>query len=129
MLRFFFMMTFLLSVVAMSSGEQEPQKKSCKEHPKLSGPCFKVRGRMSFSNGTPSVRIWPVGTNRMLGVSEGRFHLDGYENVPDQLVRQISWETAMYADFTLCPFTEDMPGETRFVCVETAENISIREWK
>ena len=122
-------MTILLSMVAVSSGEQEPLKKSCKEHPKLSGPCFKVRGRMSFFNGTPSVRIWPIGTNRMLGVSEGRFHLEGYENVPEQLVRQISWETAMYADFNVCPFTDEMPGKMRFVCVETAENISIRERK
>jgi hypothetical protein len=127
--RFFFIMTILLSFVAVSSGEQKPPKKSCKEHPKLSGSCFKVRGRMSFSNGTPSIRIWPIGTNRMFGISEGQYYLEGYENVPEELIHQISWGNAMYADFTLCPFTDDKLGKMRRVCVETAENISIRKWK
>ena len=84
---------------------------------------------MSFSNGTPSIRIWPVGTNRILGISEGRFYLEDYENVSDELVHQLSWETAMYADFTICPFTNDEPGVMRLICVESAENISIRKWK
>jgi hypothetical protein len=35
------------------------QQKSCKDHPQLSGPCFKLRGRLSIHNGTPSLRIWP----------------------------------------------------------------------
>jgi len=107
----------------------EKSKKSCREHPMLSGSCFKIRGRMSLSNGTPSVRIWPVGTNRILGVSEGRFYLEDYANVPGELVRQLSWETAMYADFTVCPFNDDEPGVMRLICVESAENISIRKWK
>jgi hypothetical protein len=120
---------FLILFFAATGSSEEPNKKSCKEHPTLSGPCFKVRGRMSFFNGNPSARIWPVGTKRMLGISEGRFYLDDYVNVPDELVRQISWETAMFADFTVCPFTDDRPGEMRMICVESADNISIRKWR
>ena len=119
----------LLFLAALGTAEDKPKKKSCKEHPMLSGPCFKIRGRMSFSNGTPSIRIWPVGTNRILGVSEGRFYLEGYENVPEELVHQLSWETGMYTDFTICPFTNDEPGVMRLICVESAKNISIRKWK
>ena len=119
----------MLISTGLLNGEDKIKKKSCREHPALSGPCYKIRGRMSFYNGTPSVRIWPVGTKRMLGVSEGRFYLDDYGDVPEELVRQISWETAMFADFTLCPFTDDKPGVMRLVCVESAENISIRKWE
>jgi hypothetical protein len=119
----------LIFLTARGTAEEKAEKKSCKEHPMLSGPCFNIRGRMFFSNGTPSVRIWPVGTNRILGISEGRFYLEGYANVPDELVGQLSWETAMYADFTVCPFTNDEPGVMRLICVEFAENVSIREWK
>lgn len=119
----------LLFLAALGVAEDKPKKKSCKEHPMLSGPCFKIRGRMFFSNGTPSIRIWPVRTNRILGISEGRFYLEDYENVPDELVHQLSWETAMYADFIVCPFTNDAPGVMRLVCVESAENISIKKWK
>lgn len=119
----------LLFVTATGNGEDKLKKKSCKEHPMLSGDCFKVTGRMFLSNGTPSIRIWPVGTKRILGISEGRFYLDDYGNVPDELVQQLSWKTAIYADFTVCPFTNDKPGVMRLVCVESAKNVSIREWK
>src|SRR5690349_7925154 len=32
------------------------QNKSCKEHPRLIGPCFNVHGRLSYYNGAPSLR-------------------------------------------------------------------------
>jgi hypothetical protein len=117
----------ILFCAATSGGDEQPNKKSCKEHPMLSGPCFKVRGRMSFYNGNPTVRIWRLGTKRMLGISQARFYLQDYLNVPDELVRRLSWETAMFADFTVCPFTDDRPGEMRMICVESAENISIKK--
>jgi len=119
----------LLGAVGISHGEEILHKKTCKEHPMLSGPCFKVRGRMFYSNGTPSMRIWPVGTKRILGISESRFYLDDYGNIPDELVHKLSWETVMYADFKVCPFTNDQPGVMRFVCVQSADNIKIRKWK
>ena len=119
----------ILIFAATCSSEEAINKKSCKEHPMLSGPCFKVRGRMSFYNGNPTVRIWLPGTKRMLGISQGRFYLQDYVNVPEELVRRLSWETAMFANFTVCPFTDDRPGEMRMICVESAENISIKERK
>jgi hypothetical protein len=119
----------LLCIGAISSAEDKLKKKTCKEHPMLSGRCFKVRGRMFFSNGTPSIRIWPVGTKRILGISEGRFYLEEYENAPDKLVDQLTWEAPIYADFTVCPFTKDKPGVMRLICVESAENISIQKKK
>jgi hypothetical protein len=91
------------------------------------GPYYKARGRMSLSNGTPSVRIWPVRTKRILGMSEGLFYLDEYANVPDELVRQLTWGNAMFADFTGCPFTDDKPGVMKLVCAESAENVEIRQ--
>jgi len=119
----------ILFFAATSSSDEKPGKKSCKEHPMLSGPCFKVRGRMSFYNGNPTARIWPLGTKRMLGISQGRFYLEDYANVPDELVRRLSWEPEMFADFTVCPFTDDRPGEMRLICVESADNISIKKRK
>jgi len=120
---------FAICVVSSGNGGEQVKKKTCKEHPMLSGPCYQVRGRMSLANGTPSVRIWPVGTKRIIGVSEGRFYLEEYANVPDELVRQLTWDNAMFADFTVCPFTDDKPGVMRLVCVESAENVEIRERK
>jgi len=41
----------------------------CKNNAYLVGQCFRLHGRAFFSNGTPSLRIWHVGTKRILGVS------------------------------------------------------------
>ena len=49
----------------------EPQQRSdrrCRGNTDLVGECFEFHGRMFVSNGTPGVRIWPVGTKRLLGV-------------------------------------------------------------
>lgn len=119
----------ILVLVAVGGTEGKSKKKPCKEHPMLSGPCYKVKGRMSLFNGSPGIRIWPIGTKRMLGISEGRFYLEDYSYVPDELERQLNWQNAMIADFTVCPFTEDKPGMMRLICVESAENISIIKWK
>ncbi len=101
---------------------------SCKAHPQLSGACFEIRGRMAIYNGNPSLRIWPVGTKRLLALSERRGSMNEDYNVPKELLEQLSFGKAMYADFTICPFTDDEPGVMRLACVESAEDISIRDW-
>ncbi len=112
-----------------AGGETRETRKPCKDHPMLSGSCYAVRGRMTLANGTPSIRIWPVGTRRILGVSEGRFFLKDYRNIPDDLAGLLTWENAVFADFTVCPFTDDRPGVMRFVCVESAENVEVKSRK
>jgi hypothetical protein len=111
----------------LSFADDQPPNKSCRQHPQLSGPCFTLRGRLSLYNGTPSRRIWPVGSRRLLGISEGRFALPGYANLPPELVDELTgFDNEMFADFLVCPFTKDRPGVMRFVCVESAKNIFVR---
>jgi hypothetical protein len=115
----------LLSVVAASAITQSlaTQEKSCREHPQLVGSCFKVRGRLSVYNGAPALRIWKVGTRRMLGVSEQRFAEPGYTNIPDSIRQQLNEETVLFGDFMVCPFTRSKPGEMQLVCVEEGRNL------
>jgi hypothetical protein len=102
--------------------------KSCKEHPQLSGPCFKLRGRLSIYNGTPSLRIWPVGTTRLLGISEGRFAHPDIDNIPPHVRARLgSLDDELFAEFTVCPFANDKPGVMRLICVESATNIVLRQ--
>jgi hypothetical protein len=101
---------------------------SCKAQPQLSGACFEIRGRMAIYNGNPRLRIWPVGTKKLLALSERRGTMNEDYNVPKELLEQLSFGKAMYADFTICPFTDDEPGVMRLACVESAEDISIRDW-
>jgi hypothetical protein len=119
----------LLSVVAVSAIPHSfgTQQKSCREHPKLVGSCFKVRGRLSVYNGAPALRIWKVGTRRMLGVSEQRFAEPGYTNIPDSIRQQLNEETVVFGDFMVCPFTRSKPGEMQLVCVEEGRNLVARK--
>lgn len=84
---------------------------------------------MRYYNGSPSVRIWKVGTNRLLGVSEGRFALPGYSNLPKEFVEMLDSGKEIFADFIVCPFTQEKPGEMQLVCVESASNILTRPYR
>jgi hypothetical protein len=115
---------FQLLLIPLSISEEEI--KSCKEHPMVTGECFLFWGRMQLYKENPRVRIWRIGTTRVLGVAEGKFKVDGYENVPADVVGRIDWNTVMLGDFTVCPFADDIPRKMRPVCVEKAENTVIK---
>lgn len=117
------------SALASTSVLAHEAPKSCAAHPDVNGPCFKVRGRLMGYNGSPGLRIWPIGTDRLLGVSDYGFVRDGYSNLPKHLAGRVDMvtHTVMFADFTVCPFTDDKPGVMRFVCVQDAKNISMRQ--
>ena len=101
-------------------------RKPCRAHPALSGACFRVRGRMSLYNGAPSVRIWPVGSTRLLGVSQQRFADPAICNLPDALAGQLSPDDDVFADFEVCPFTSERAGVMRLVCVDSASHVTSR---
>ena len=103
----------------------QPNAEQCASRADLAGPCFEVRGRLSFWNGTPSARIWRVGTKRMLGV-----HGD---ELPPALIEKIDgfddrnrFDTEAWATFRVCPFTRSRPGRMQLVCVESWRGLSLR---
>ena len=100
--------------------------KSCREHPQLVSKCFKVRGRLAVYNGAPALRIWKIGTKRMLGVSEQRFALAGFRNIPEDLQAKIDQDKFLYADFVVCPFTSPRSNEMQLVCIEKVTNLRIK---
>jgi hypothetical protein len=97
-------------------------QRPCREHPEVRQPCFTVRGRLSYWNGTPTARIWIVGTNRMLGVSDGHA-LPGFEQMPKAVRERMSWETELFGNYTFCPFTPEQAGAMQLGCIQAAENL------
>ena len=113
------------SVSAMSPSAFEA--KSCREHPQLIGKCFRVHGRLSTYNGNPAVRLWRIGTKRVLGVSDQRFSLPGYRNLPEDLSQKLNGENSIIGDFLACPFTPAKPREMQLVCIESAKNVVVKK--
>jgi len=123
-----FLLTASSSMWAQSLAP-EAKEKSCREHPRLIGNCFTVRGRLSIYDGAPALRLWRVGTRRVLGISEQRFSVAGYRNVPEYIESQINQNVAIFGDFLVCPFTRSQPGEMQLVCIEAGKNLVVRKQK
>jgi hypothetical protein len=125
--------TSLLLIVSASVSAESPiqgaAEKSCREHPQLVGKCFVVRGKLSVYNGAPAVRLWRVGTRRILGVSEQRFNRPGYRNLPEKLSQQLNGNNEIRGDFLVCPFTSPQPRQMQLVCIESVRNVSIQSRK
>jgi hypothetical protein len=102
-------------------------QKSCREHPQLIGKCFRAHGRLSTHNGNPAVRLWRIGTKRVLGVSDQRFSLPEYRNLPEDLSQKLNGENSIIGDFLVCPFTPAKPREMQLMCIESAKNVVVRK--
>ncbi len=97
----------------------------CEDKERFVGSCFSVQGRLSISNGTPSVRILPKGSKRLLGVvndgdAEGRA-------LPNEVAKLISVETHIQGNFEVCPLTEPKPNQMQMVCLLSGKNLIVRK--
>ena len=123
----FLLLFMCLASIGLIAQSPAAVMKSCREHPKLSGSCFSVRGRLSVYNGAPAVRLWKVGTKRVLGVSEQRFAEEGYRNIPEDLKAQLNQDVEIFGDYIVCPFTPQRKGEMQLVCIEEGKNLEVRK--
>jgi hypothetical protein len=121
---------FLSLAIFINATSQAPVReteKSCRAHPQIVGKCFNIYGRLSVYNGAPSLRLWPVGSHRLLGVSEQRFAVEGFRNVPQYILKYVDGQTELFGDFVVCPFTKPRSGEMRLVCIESGKNLTVRK--
>jgi hypothetical protein len=127
-MRLSLIMIIMLLCIAFSAMAvtHSPVEKSCREHPQLIGKCFKLRGRLSVYNGAPALRIWRIGTKRVLGVSEQRFAVSGYLNVPEDVRNKIDQDKVLLGDFVVCPFTKSRAGEMQMVCIDKVTNLAVK---
>ncbi len=92
---------------------------ACKTDPDIIDACFMVHGRLSAWNGTPTMRIWRVGTKRILGVRD--------DPLPKNLESEMNWGVEAWGDFEVCPFTKERPGVMQTVCIESAEHVFFKK--
>ncbi len=101
-----------------------PDPPKCKGNVKLVGDCFTVHGRIQAGNGTPSIRIWRVGTKRMLGVPAGEEDGDpDVASLPDVIYKTNIRDQNVFGDFLVCPLTKEEPGAMQMVCVESVTHL------
>ena len=98
--------------------------------------CYWTRGRLGVYNGNPSFRVWRIGTSRVVGIHSGpdaQSHdsLDGEHPEFPANVRKIASGLTeghrIFADFYICPFAPEHPGEMQFGCIEAAKNMAVEK--
>jgi hypothetical protein len=107
----------LCGVVLFGRAQVDP-KRGCRQNPAVVGACVTVHGRLFIANGTPSMRIWRIGTTRILGVLPSE-----NEIVPSVIRKYAGFDTNVYGDFEVCPLTAEKPGVMQSVCVESADHL------
>ena len=124
----------LLLILISSTGARPafiPAEVSCKSRPDVVGKCFNVHGRLSVYNGTPSIRLWPIGTKRLLGVIDPKdaSNAPGPTILPLDIKTKLDWNKDVLGDFMVCPLTRRQSGRMQTVCIESGKNLSVREHK
>jgi len=91
------------------------------------GPCLSVHGRLSLYSDNVPLRIWPVGSSRLLGVqmADSPFYLPVACRVPSEFTRGLDLDTDIYADFVVRPLTPERPGVMQRVCIATANGMRV----
>ena len=110
------------------------RKIACKT-PEIAGTCYWAHGRLSYYNGNPSVRLWKIGTHRILGIVSGpgawkRDPLDNeHPELPANVERvHIPFSNQIYADFEICPLEPEVAGQMQDACIESAKNIVVGKY-
>jgi hypothetical protein len=91
------------------------------------GACFSIHGRLSAYNGTPTYRIWPVGSHRMLGVYDD--HGNAEPVLPVSVLAAIHGDAfgkAFYGDYQVCPMTKSIAGRMQMVCVKSGAHLTVQ---
>jgi len=95
----------------------------CNHNHSFAGSCFTVRGRIALYQGTPGMRVWPVGSKRLLGVLPSE-----NEDVPAPLLKlfeQQARDSYIFGTFDVCPLTAAHPGVMQYVCIRSAGSIRV----
>jgi len=111
-----------LFALALPGGAIADDYLPCVDRKSIVGECLDIRGRVSLHNGNPSVRIWPVGSKRLLGVRDAEPPL-----LPPELQKSLSWDHYVFADLKVCPLTKPREGRMQVVCIASVRNAACRE--
>ena len=97
---------------------------SCKTNLNIVDDCYETRGKVFAANGNPTFRVWKVGTKRILGAvySETPF-------APEKLSPYLTFGIDIFGDYLVCPFTKEKLGHMQFVCIESANNLRIEDFR
>jgi hypothetical protein len=122
----------VLFLAAHALAKEDYRDQPCKA-PEFAPQCIQVHARLWAGNGTPSTRLWPIGTRHIYGIYSNRYgfthdsptldneapelHFTFPKNVPNQG----GW--TVYGDFEVCPLEPHVEGHMQAACIASATHI------
>ena len=124
-------LVLLIAYNAISGSRHTEEARSCHRRPDVVGKCFSVHGRLSVYNGTPSIRLWPIGSKQLLGVLDPNdvSSAPGPTVLPDDIKLKLDWNKDVFGDFFVCPLSRRQPGRMQTICLESGKHLTVREHK
>ena len=133
-------LSLLLIAIPASPATDSVRRHDCKT-PELAASCYWTHGRLLGAEGTPSTRLWKIGTKRILGIYSSRWDYwqeyngksqDGEDSenpyLPPNLQAKFKpMQNWIYADFEVCPLMPEKPEVMQPACIEAAKNIVVKE--
>lgn len=90
--------------------------------------CRWVDGRLSAYNGTPTFRIWPKGTKRLLGVVDRSGASEGASVLPAKAWKmKPSFNRDLWGSFRVCPQTPERAGWMTMVLVNDVRGLTAKD--
>jgi len=126
----------LMQAAAGSDRPAHTRKIPCKTEA-IAASCYWTHGRLQYGNGTPALRLWKIGTNRLLGMYSGpSVNTRGDDNgdnenpeLPENVSKLLDpTKNIIYADFEVCPLQPERPGAMQAACIESAKNIFVEKF-
>jgi hypothetical protein len=124
----------LLTFSEGSADDKAKRRIPCRV-PANSSSCYWTHGRLSFYSGTPSFRLWKIGTHRVLGIYSGpSVDLYGLDNESPEFPPSIysafalsehtpPYDVRIFGDFEVCPLEPETAGKMQAACIESADKI------
>jgi hypothetical protein len=87
------------------------------------GPCRSFRARLVAGADNIRIRIWPIGSSRLLGYADGALKC----RLPPMLERLMEEGKPVFADVSVRPVTPSQPGSMQFACVAAADHMKVQD--
>jgi hypothetical protein len=138
MLRRITILVLFLSVQALA--KEDYRDEPCKSS-NLAPSCFQTHARLGAGEGTPSVRLWPIGSHRLYGIYSNRQGFaDRYTTLDSEApglppeveraatrIQKVSgpggW--TLFGDFEVCPLEPHIEGHMQAACIASATHIFV----
>jgi len=101
--------------------------------PEIAQSCMHVHGRLAAGNGTPSTRLWRIGTHHVYGIYSNQYGFahdtQTLDNEAPELHFKLPKHTAnvggwtVYGDFEVCPLETPVEGHMQAACIVSATHI------